>query len=174
MVLMKPPCAFLNWLDRNRLSHDQFRIEDLRHKVEQCGTSVNVTDIIPGKEVALTMTGVMTQTVQPLINAGIMNRLVVIDAASQDGTGQVAAEHGAEVIQRNDIASELGPSRGKGDALWRALLATDGDILAFLDGDTCDPDPAHLAGILDPLFLHDDIQMVRASFIADSDRPVDA
>lgn len=38
---------------------------------------------------------------------------------------------------------------------------------AFLDGDTCDPDPAHLLGILGPLLLHDAIHMVRASF----DRP---
>jgi glucosyl-3-phosphoglycerate synthase len=125
------------------------------------------TVIIPGKEVASTVTGVITKIVQPLIDAEVVSRLVVIDAASLGGTGKVATSHGTEVIQRKDIAPELGPSCGKGDALWRALLVTDGDIAAFLDGDTGDPDPAHLIGIIGPLLLHDNIQMVRASF----DRP---
>jgi glucosyl-3-phosphoglycerate synthase len=125
------------------------------------------TVIIPGKEVASTVTGVITKIVQPLIDAEVVSRLVVIDAASLGGTGKVATSHGTEVIQRKDIAPELGPSCGKGDALWRALLVTDGDIAAFLDGDTGDPDPAHLIGIIGSLLLHDNIQMVRASF----DRP---
>jgi hypothetical protein len=80
-------------------------------------TSLQHTVIIPGKEVASTVAGVITKTVQPLIDARIVSRLVVIDAGSLDGTGEVAASHGAEVIQRKDIASELGPSCGKGDAL---------------------------------------------------------
>lgn len=165
MIAHKRPCAFPTWLERHRFSHTQFSIEELQKNVEQ--NNVEITVIIPGKEVANTIAGVITKTVQPLIAAGIVSRLVVIDAASHDGTGEVAASHGAEVIQRRDIAPELGPSCGKGDALWRALLVTDGDVVAFLDGDTGDPDPAHLIGILGPLLLHDEIQMVRASF----DRP---
>jgi len=123
-----------------------------------------ITVIIPAKEVASTIAGVITKTVRPLLTAGIVSNLIVIDAASTDGTGAVAVSHGATVLQRRDIASELGPSRGKGDALWRALLVTDGDIVAFLDGDTGDPDPAHLIGILGPLVMRKEIQMVRACF----------
>jgi glucosyl-3-phosphoglycerate synthase len=165
MSLKKRPCAFPNWLERNHFSHTQFSFDVLRNKVNQ--ENLKITVIVPGKEVTSTVAGVITKTVQPLIDAGIVSRLVVIDAASLDGTGEVAASHGAEVIQRKDIAPELGPSCGKGDALWRALLVTAGDFVAFLDGDTGDPDPAHLTGILGPLLLHDEIQMVRACF----DRP---
>jgi glucosyl-3-phosphoglycerate synthase len=154
MLPEKRPCAFPNWLERNRFSHTQFSFEELRSKVEW--NNIKVTVIIPGKEVASTIAGVITKTVQPLIDAGVVSRLVVIDAASLDGTGEVAASHGAEVIQRKDLAPELGPSCDKGDALWRALLVT--------DGDTGDPNPAHLVGILGPLLLHDEIQIVRACF----------
>ncbi len=53
--------------------------------------------------------------------------------------------------------------------MWRALLATSpessGDeIIAFLDGDTGDPTPAHLIGIIGPLIMSDEIQMVRGMF----------
>ena len=36
--------------------------------------------------------------------------------------------------------------------MWRALQATGGDIVCFLDGDTVDPHPSHLQGLLGPLF----------------------
>ena len=98
-----------------------------------------------------------------------MSKVYAIDAASRDGTGAVAAACGATVLQRANIAPELGSSKGKGDAMWRALLATPSDgggdeIVAFLDGDTRDPTPAHLIGIIGPLIMNDNIQMVRGMF----------
>lgn len=157
--------VFKEWLNNRRFAHTQFTIPQLAAAVQQ--KQLSVTVIIPGKEVASTIGGVITQTVGPLLEAEVVANLVVVDALSKDGTGQVAASHGAQVIQRTNVAPEFGPSRGKGDALWRGLLATGGDIVAFLDGDTSDPSPAHLLGILGPLLLFDDIQMVRACF----DRP---
>lgn len=156
---------FQDWLKNRRFSHTQFTITQLAAAVQEKHLSVTV--IIPGKEVASTIGGVIAQTVGPLVEAKVVSRVVVVDAASADGTGKFAASHGAQVVQRADYAPEFGPSRGKGDALWRGLLATDGDIVAFLDGDTGDPSPAHLIGILGPLILFDDIHMVRACF----DRP---
>ena len=156
---------FQDWLSDRRFSHTQFSISQLAVAVRD--KHLRVTVIIPGKEVASTVAGVITKTVGPLIEAKIVASVVVVDAASVDGTGKVAAAHGARVVQRADIAPEFGRSRGKGDALWRGLLATEGDIVAFLDGDTADPSPAHLIGILGPLLLFDEIQMVRACF----DRP---
>ena len=53
--------------------------------------------------------------------------------------------------------------------MWRALLATSpgssgNEIIAFLDGDTGDPTPAHLIGIIGPLIMNDETQMVRGMF----------
>jgi glucosyl-3-phosphoglycerate synthase len=53
--------------------------------------------------------------------------------------------------------------------MWRALLVTGGDIVCFLDGDTRDPDPAHLLGLLGPLLTDPAIQLVKGAF----DRPFD-
>ncbi|MGZ4248661.1 MAG: glucosyl-3-phosphoglycerate synthase, partial [Solirubrobacteraceae bacterium] len=57
---------------------------------------------------------------------------------------------------------------GKGDAMWRALHATDGDIVCFLDGDTADPDPRHLQGLLGPLLTDPSVSLVKGAF----DRPL--
>lgn len=159
--------SFDTWLRTNRFSHQDFTISALAAAVKR--DQLKVTVIIPGKEVASTIGDVIKKTVLPLVEAKIVSDLVVIDAASKDGTGmaaQAASPH-VRVIQRSEIASEFGPSRGKGDALWRALLVTSGDIVGFLDGDTADPCQEHLIGILGPLILHKRISMVRACF----DRP---
>ena len=40
--------------------------------------------------------------------------------------------------RRTSCCRSYGPARGKGDAMWRALAATAGDVLAFLDADSAD------------------------------------
>ena len=153
------------WIYTNRYRHSDFSLSLLASVVK--AKHIKVVTIIPAKEVAATIAGVIQETVRPLATAGIVSSAIVIDANSKDKTGEIAAKHGAIVIQREKIAPELGPSQGKGDALWRALKASDGDVVAFLDGDTADPNPAHLLGILGPLLLDDRISMVRGCF----DRP---
>ena len=103
-------------------------------------------------------------TVGPAYDAGLIDQLVVVDAASVDGTADRAAAAGATVLQQDELAPELGPALGKGDAMWRALAATDGEIVCFLDADTEDPDPGHLLGLLGPLLTDPEIALVKGAF----------
>ena len=153
------------WLESRRYHYTDFSLPLLASIVME--SSLKVVVIIPAREVANTIAGIILETIEPLKSAGIVSSIIAIDNKSVDNTGAVAAAHGAFVVQRAEIASELGPSQGKGDAMWRALQVTDGDIVAFLDGDTADPSPAHLLGILGPLIMDENIQMVRGCF----DRP---
>jgi glucosyl-3-phosphoglycerate synthase len=72
------------------------------------------------------------------------------------------------VLQQDEQLPEYGPALGKGDAMWRALRATDADIVCFLDGDTADPDPRHLRGLLGPLLTDPSVSLVKGAF----DRPL--
>jgi glucosyl-3-phosphoglycerate synthase len=127
------------------------------------------TVVIPTKECAETIAGVLRATVQPLNEAGLLDEVVVIDAGSRDGTAQLARTHGVRVIQQDDVLPELGPAQGKGDAMWRALHATCGEVVCFLDGDTLDPTPDHLLGLLGPLLSDASIALVKGAF----DRPLE-
>ncbi|MGI8713464.1 MAG: glucosyl-3-phosphoglycerate synthase [Solirubrobacteraceae bacterium] len=130
----------------------------------------SVTVIIPTKECAATIGAVIREAVDPLMGLGLVDELVVVDAGPGDGTAQVAAGAGARVLQQDELMVELGPALGKGDAMWRALQATGGDVVCFLDGDTADPHPGHLQGLLGPL-LHDrTVSLVKGAF----ERPLDA
>jgi glucosyl-3-phosphoglycerate synthase len=120
--------------------------------------------IIPTKECAATIAGVLRHTVGPLARAGAVDDVLVVDAASADETAEIARVWGARVLQQDEVLPEFGPALGKGDAMWRAVHATAGDIVCFLDGDTADPDPHHLQGLLGPLLTDPPVSLVKGAF----------
>jgi glucosyl-3-phosphoglycerate synthase len=156
--------AVSSWAERRRYSADAFTIERLR-AVKNATVSV----VIPAKECAETIAGVIGLTVAPLVAAGLVDELLVIDAGSADGTATLARDAGAVVWQQDELVPELGSALGKGDAMWRALHVTTGEIVCFLDADTTDPDPRHLRGLLGPLLSDPELQLVKGTF----ERPLD-
>ena len=106
-----------------------------------------MTVIIPTKQCADTIAGVVGTTVAPLRDAGLVDDVVVVDAASRDRTDLIAAQAGARVLQEDDLLPEYGTALGKGDAMWRALHATSGEVVCFLDGDTPTPTRATCGGL---------------------------
>ncbi len=148
------------WLEQHRYAQGAFTIDDLVAAKGQ--TRVGV--IVPAKDVAATVGGVITQTVRPLLGAGLVDDVVVIDAASPDATAAAAVAAGARVLQQDDLLETFGPAQGKGDAMWRALSATDSDIVCFLDADTADPHPDHLLGLLGPLLTDPGLVLVKGAF----------
>ncbi len=152
--------AVSTWLARRRYAASEFELRRLRALPER----PSVTVVIPARECAATVAGVIETTVGPAYAAGLVDQVVVVDAASADGTADRAAAAGATVMQQDELEPELGPALGKGDAMWRALAATGGEIVCFLDADTEDPDPGHLLGLLGPLLTDPQIAFVKGAF----------
>jgi glycosyltransferase involved in cell wall biosynthesis len=72
----------------------------------------------------------------------VVNRVIVADGSSTDGTPECARKAGAEVI---------GVGRGYGLAcLAGAQAAENDDIIVFMDGDGAD-DPAAIAALVEPI-----------------------
>jgi glucosyl-3-phosphoglycerate synthase len=156
--------AVSGWAARRRYVASDFPAERLRrHK----GTT-SVSVVIPTKECADTLPGVLSETVGSLRQAGVIDEILVVDAASSDGTAALAREAGARVIQQDEVLPEFGPALGKGDAMWRALCVTDADVVCFIDGDTTNPDPNHLQGLIGPLLVDSTLALVKGTF----DRPL--
>ncbi len=77
------------------------------------------------------------------IPASLVSEIVVVDAESTDGTGEIAAAHGARVI--------VEPRRGYGRACLTGLAhARSPDTVVFLDGDYSDR-PAELERLVEPI-----------------------
>jgi glucosyl-3-phosphoglycerate synthase len=94
----------------------------------------------------------------------LVDELVVMDSGSTDRTIEVAAAAGARVVRRADVVPELPPWPGKGEVLWRALAATTGDVLCYLDSDLVDFDPAFVPALLGPLLVGDGVHLVKGFY----------
>jgi glucosyl-3-phosphoglycerate synthase len=160
------PEPVASWYARRR-----YRAEDYPpQRLAKCKRGRTVTVIVPTRGCAATIGGVLEESVGPLAEHGLVDELVVVDAGSADGTATVARRAGARVLFEDELERQLGPALGKGDAMWRALRATGGEIVCFLNGDTVDPTPRHLQGLLGPLLVDDALALVKGAF----DRPLDA
>lgn len=149
------------WRERNRFTRgafDPIHLAGIKAQTE-------ITVIIPTRRCADTIGAVLAETVVPLRRAGLVDRVIVIDAASADGTAALAARAGAEVLQQDAVQTGHGPALGRGDAMWRALSATTGDLVCFLDGDTADPCPDHLLGLIGPLLTRPELALVKGAFV---------
>jgi glycosyltransferase involved in cell wall biosynthesis len=146
------------WLATRRYRGAGFELEELL-----AAKRGEVAAILPARECEATI-GATVAALVPLCRAGLVDRLLVVDADSSDGTAALAAEAGAEVISESALVPALGPGRGKGDAMWRAAAAVDAEILVFLDADSRDFRPEFLTGVLGPLLLEPDVELVKGTF----------
>lgn len=153
------PDAVAAWLSRRTYRADDFPLERL---LASKG-STRVSLVLPTREVAATLAPTLERLV-PLRDAGLLDELLVIDAASTDGTVEIATAAGARVVQEADVLSEHGPARGKGDAMWRALAITEGEVVAYVDADSADFDPRFVLGLLGPLLTDDDVALVKGAY----------
>lgn len=101
--------------------------------------------------------------------APLVDELVVVDSGSTDGTAKAAAGAGARVVCRDDILPRLPARPGKGEVLWRSLLATRGEIVCFVDADLRAFDSSFVSGIVGPLLTDPGVDLVKAMY----DRPLE-
>jgi glucosyl-3-phosphoglycerate synthase len=115
-----------------------------------------------GEIVAVIRRELMTKKV-PLVD-----EIVVIDSGSTDRTSEVAADAGARVVHRDEILPRMPAVPGKGEVLWRSLLVTSGDIVAFVDADLKEFSADFVSGIVGPLLTDPGVDLVKAMY----DRPL--
>ncbi len=118
---------------------------------------------VPAREEAATIAGI----VRPLValrDAGVIDQVVVLDDDSRDGTGALAAAHGAEVIRPAALLPAFGPVLGKGDAMWRALSVLTGELVCFVDGDSEDFGAHFATGLLGPLVCAEGVRFVKGFY----------
>lgn len=134
------------------------------------GRTVSV--VLPALNEEATVVGVL-ETIRPLLGSadggdldgeGLVDELVVLDSGSTDRTAERARAAGAHVVSREEAVPGLEPVPGKGEALWRSIAATTGDLIVFIDSDLIDPDPDYVPNLLGPLLTEDGIHHVKGFY----------
>jgi glucosyl-3-phosphoglycerate synthase len=147
-----------DWRARRTYQANEFPLERLLAAKQH-----TVALLLPAREVAQTV-GPIADTAAKLKDEGLLDEVLVIDAASQDDTATIARRTGLRVEQESELLDEYGPAQGKGDAMWRGLAATDSEIVAFADTDTEDFHDGFLLGLIGPLLCDPRVQLVKGAF----------
>jgi glycosyltransferase involved in cell wall biosynthesis len=95
----------------------------------------------------------------------LLDEIVLIDSDSDDNTVAIAEACGVQTyIHQEILKDELGAHVGKGEALWKSLYVTKGDIIAWVDTDITNIHPRFIYGLIGPLLKNPVIQYVKGFY----------
>ena len=142
-------------------------IDELLSLKSRTGTTVSL--VLPARNESATVGGIVARVREELVEARqLVDEVVVIDSDSTDATAEVARRAGATVYAASDIRPDLGSRLGKGEAMWKSLFVTTGDVLVFMDADLTQWGPHFVSGLLGPLLAADTVDLVKGFY----DRPM--
>jgi glucosyl-3-phosphoglycerate synthase len=144
-----------------RFHHRDFPVEDLvAAKADRF-----VTVCLPARDEEATVGPIVATIHRALVDrTPLVDEVLVVDDGSTDRTAALAADEGATVVAAADVLPCSGPGQGKGEALWKALGAAKGDLLAFCDADVRHFDAAFVTGLLGPLLTFPDVGFVKGFY----------
>jgi glucosyl-3-phosphoglycerate synthase len=146
---------------RRPFHHRDFAAADL---VDRKG-AVTISVCVPAKNEAATIGGIVEAIRTPLVlEHPLVDEIVVVDDRSTDGTGALAAAAGASVVSTCAPLADVVPGTGKGEALWRSLAASTGDLVVFCDADITDFDTRFVLGLVGPLLVDPTVQFVKGFY----------
>jgi len=94
----------------------------------------------------------------------LLDEIVLIDSNSTDRTRQIAEKIGVPVHIHQNILPQYGARKGKGEALWKSLYCTSGDIIIWIDTDIVNIHPRFIYGLIGPLLLRPEIDFVKGFY----------
>ena len=144
-------------------SHRDFDPRRLAGRKQEAGLTTSLC--IPARNEAATIGQIVESARRRLVEAvPLVDEILVVDDRSADGTAEVAAAAGARVVHSAEVLPDAGPGTGKGDAIWKSLSASTGDLVGWVDGDIPDFGPRFVTGLLGPLLTDPQVQFVKGFY----------
>ncbi len=152
------------WFAENTFHADEFnRLRELADLKEQQGLTVSLA--LPALNEEETVGKAIRMMKKELMQrAPLLDEIVLIDSNSTDRTREIAQAEGIPVYVHQCLLERLGARTGKGEALWKSLLVTRGDIIVWVDTDIVNIHPRFVYGILGPILINPQIQFVKGFY----------
>lgn len=152
------------WFAENTFDGDEFAdVEQLLlHKTRQGAT---ISLVLPALNEAATI-GPLIDTLKGALvdRVPLLDEIVLIDSNSTDDTRTIAAARGIPVHIHQEILPHYGSFVGKGEALWKSLYVTRGDIVVWVDTDIHDVHPRFVYGLIGPLLREPRLQFTKGFY----------
>ncbi|MHC1782071.1 MAG: glucosyl-3-phosphoglycerate synthase [Anaerolineaceae bacterium] len=153
-----------SWFAENTYHGDEFDdLENLVALKKKQGVTISLA--LPALNEEATV-GTVIKTIKSVLMDAIplLDEIVLIDSNSTDQTREIASDLGIPVFIHQKILPSMGPRRGKGEALWKSLLVTRGDIIIWIDTDIVNIHPRFVYGVAGPLLLNPAVQFVKGFY----------
>ena len=152
------------WFAANTFHSHEF--DDLAHLVRlKERQNVTITLALPALNEEATIGKIITTVKSRLVDdVPLLDEMVLIDSSSTDSTAAIARDLGLQVFNHPDILPQYGTFVGKGEALWKSLHVTKGDIIVWIDSDITDLHPKFVYGLLGPLLTQPQIGFVKGYY----------
>ena len=139
---------------------------DLASIKQKAGVTISVC--LPARNEETTI-GRIVETIKVHLqdDISLVDELLVLDDGSTDVTALVADSRRRACAFGGRSSRGLRSRSRQGDALWRSLAASSGDLVVWCDGDIVDFGSQFVYGLIGPLLTDDRIEFVKGAF----DRP---
>jgi glucosyl-3-phosphoglycerate synthase len=158
------PVRVERWFGESNFHHAEFA--DLRRLVqlkEKQGVTVSL--VLPTLDEEETIGPIVRRAIREMVGrVPLLDEILVIDSSSTDRTREIAEAEGARVVQHPDVLARYGSFRGKGEALWKSLYETTGDIVVWADTDVKNWHQRMVYGTLGPLLHEPRLQYVKGYY----------
>ena len=158
------PARVDRWFAEANFHHSEFadlaRLTSLKEK-----QGLTVSLVLPTLDESETVGPIVRRAVKEMQERyPLLDEILVIDSASTDDTRAIAEAEGARVIQHPDVLTRYGSFVGKGEALWKSLYETSGDIVVWADTDVRNWHARMVYGTLGPLLVEPRLQYVKGYY----------
>ena len=159
------PAKVDRWFAESNFHHSEFSdLARLTNLKEKQGLTVSL--VLPTLNESETIGPIVRRAVREMQERyPLVDEILVIDSDSDDDTVAIAEAEGARVAPAlRDVLPRYGSYRGKGEALWKSLFETSGDIVVWADTDVRNWHHRMVYGTLGPLLVEPRLQYVKAYY----------
>lgn len=158
------PARVERWFAEANFHHSEFadlaRLTTLKQK-----QGLTVSLVLPTLNEAETIGPIVRRAIREMQERyPLLDEILVIDSASTDDTRRIAEGEGVRVVQHADILARYGSFSGKGEALWKSLYETTGDIVVWADTDVRNWHHRMVYGTLGPLLMEPRLKYVKGYY----------
>ncbi len=152
------------WFAENTFHSDEFA--DLKRLVrlkEERGVTISLA--LPALNEEETI-GPIIRTCQRALmeQVPLLDEIVLMDSNSTDRTREIAADLGIPVYIHQEVLPQYGAREGKGEALWKSLYVTKGDLIIWVDTDIRNFHPRFVYGIIGALLYRTKLMLVKGFY----------
>ena len=152
------------WFAENTYHATEFsKLEELmERKINQ---KVTISLALPALNEEKTVGKVLSTIKKAMMeDVPLLDEIILIDSNSTDRTREIARDMGVPVYIHQELLPNYGARSGKGEALWKSLYVTKGDIVIWIDSDIVNIHPRFVYGVLGPMLFNPNIQFVKGFY----------